>query len=272
MNVQKLIDVLIEFFVNYSFQVVGAVIVLTIGWGLASWFSIFLLAFLQKRNIDITLSKFFAGVLKYVILGFALIIALGKFGLTIAPFIAALGAVSFGISFAVQGPMANYGAGMVIIITRPYVVGDTITVTDISGIVDEVTLGFTLLTDEDGVKIVVPNKKIVGEIIHNSKNYRIVEGVVGISYENDPSNAIVVIKETVCSFDEITAIPEPQVGIQEFADSAINIGYRYWVPTIKYFQLLYQVNSGIHQALKKAEITIPFPQRDINLKSDVKSI
>jgi small conductance mechanosensitive channel len=93
---------------------------------------------------------------------------MGKFGISIAPFIAALGALAFGASFALQGPLSNYGAGLMIIIARPFVVGDTITVKNVSGIVEEVTLATTILTTEDGEKITIPNKHIVGEILNNS--------------------------------------------------------------------------------------------------------
>ena len=185
-TVQKLIDIVIDFFVNYSFQVVGAILVLVIGILVAKYVSSFLLKFFEKKEFDITLSKFIAAAVKGIILGFAFIVAIGKFGITIAPFIAALAAMAFGASFAIQGPLANYGAGLVIILTRPFVVGNTIKISDVSGIVNEVKLGATILTDEDGVKITIPNKHIVGEIIHNSEERKIVEEIVGISYGSDP--------------------------------------------------------------------------------------
>jgi small conductance mechanosensitive channel len=133
------------------------------------------------KEVNVTLSKFIAAMIKRIILGFAFIVAIGKFGITIAPLIAELAATAFGASFAIQGPLANYGAALVIFLTRPFVVGNTIKVTDIGGIVDEVKLDATVLTDEDRVKITIPNKHIVGEIIHNSKDKRIVEEIVVIS-------------------------------------------------------------------------------------------
>jgi small conductance mechanosensitive channel len=95
------------------------------------------------------------------------------------------------------------------------------------GVVDEITLGATILTDEDGVKITIPNKHIVGEILHNSEEKRIVEEIVGISYDSDPEKAIQIIKEALNEFQEISKEPPPQVGIQKFGDSSINIGLRY---------------------------------------------
>lgn len=266
-TLQKLIDIVIDFFVNYSFQVVGAILVLIIGILVARALSNFLLKLFEKKEFDITLSKFIAATVKGIVLGFAFIVAIGKFGITIAPFIAALAAMAFGASFAIQGPLANYGAGLVIILTRPFVVGNTIKVSDVSGIVDEVKLGATILTDEDGVKITIPNKHIVGEIIHNSEERKIVEEMVGISYDSDPEKAIQIIKETLDAFKEISKDPPPQIGIQEFGDSSINIGLRYWIPTNRYFKTLYQVNLSVYKQLKAKNIEIPFPQRDVHIVS-----
>jgi len=266
-TIQKLISIVIDFFVNYSFQVVGAILVLVIGVLVARAVSSSLLKFFGKKEFDVTLSKFIATAVKGIILGFAFIVAIGKFGITIAPFIAALAAMAFGASFAIQGPLANYGAGLVIILTRPFVVGNTIKVSDVSGIVDEVKLGATILTDEDGVKITIPNKHIVGEIIHNSKERKIVEQMVGISYDSDPEKAIRIIKEALEAFQDISKEHPPQIGIQEFGDSSINIGLRYWIPTDKYFKILYQVNLSVYTHLKAKNIEIPFPQRDVHIVS-----
>jgi small conductance mechanosensitive channel len=264
---QKLVNIIIDFFVNYSFQVIGAILILVIGILVARSVASFFLKLFERKNLDVTLSKFTAAAVKGIIIGFAIIIALGKFGITIAPFIAALAAMAFGASFAIQGPLANYGAGLVIILTRPFVVGNTITVSGVSGIVDEVNLGATILKDEDGVKITIPNKHIVGEILHNSEEKRIVEEIVGISYDSDPEKAIQIIKEALNEFQEISKEPPPRVGIQKFGDSSIDIGLRYWIPTQKYFKILYQVNLAVYKQLKARDIEIPFPQRDVHIVS-----
>jgi small conductance mechanosensitive channel len=107
----------------------------------------------------------------------------------------------------------------------------------------------------------------VGEIIHNSEERKIVEEMVGISYDSDPEKAIQIIKETLEAFQDISKEPLPQIGIQEFGDSSINIGMRYWIPTDKYFKILYQVNLSIYKHLKENNIEIPFPQRDVHIVS-----
>ncbi|OGX12050.1 MAG: mechanosensitive ion channel protein MscS [Omnitrophica bacterium RIFOXYB12_FULL_50_7] len=266
-TVQKFIDTTIEFITNYTFEVIGAIIVLVIGHFVSQWVHDIVFKIFEKKKLDITLSKFLANCVKTAILAFAILIALGKFGITIAPFIAMIGAAAFGCSMALQGPLSNYGAGLSIILGHPFVVGDTIVVTGQSGIVQEVTLASTILTDEDGVKITIPNKSIVGEIIHNSFKNKIVENKVGISYQDDPEKAIGVIQKTIAGFKEVAETPKPQVGLQEFGDSSVNIGCRYWIPTTKYFQTLCAINLAIYKALVAAKIMIPFPQRDVHIVS-----
>ncbi len=266
-TIQKLLNTLIEFFVNYSFQVIGALIVLAVGFILARWVGGIILGLCQKKKIDITLSKFLAGTIKILILSFTVVIALGKFGITIAPFVAALSAAAFGATYAIQGPLSNYGAGLSIILGRPFVVGDTITVVGVSGVVEEVKLASTIVLTSDGVRITIPNKHIVGETLYNSKSNRVVEGVVGISYAANPEQAIELIRRTISQFPEIVSKPALQVGIQSFGDSSVNLGFRYWVPTVKYFEEAYAVNLAIYKALRSAHIEIPFPQREIRVIS-----
>ena len=266
--IQKLINTVIEYSVSYGFQVLGALIVLAAGFLVANWACAALSRLFAKKKMDVTLSGFITGCARGVILGFAILIALGKFGITIAPFVAALGAATFGASFALQGPLSNYGAGLSIILSRPFVVGDTISVADVSGVVNEVKLACTILVDEDGVKITIPNKDIVGRVIYNSRIYKIAPGVIGISYSSDPELAIKVIQTTLSEFPEVASSPKPQIGIQEFADSSVNIAYRYWVPTEKYFQNVHAINLAVYKAINRAGINIPYPQRDVHLVSE----
>ncbi len=264
-TIQQIYNVVVEFIINYSFQILGAIIILLIGAKLAGWLGRLVTNLCEKKNVDITLARFMGNVVKILTLTFVIIIAIGKFGISIAPFIAALGAIAFGASFAIAGPVSNYGAGLVIILSRPFVIGDTITINNVSGLVEEIHLATTILTTEDDEKITIPNKHIIGEILLNSFNNRIVESTVGISYQDDPEKAIAAIMDALSAIDDICSEPPPQIGIEAFGDSSIDLGMRYWVPTKKYYQTLYRANLAVHKALQEAQITIPFPQRDVNL-------
>jgi small conductance mechanosensitive channel len=264
-TVQVLVNRVVEFFVDYSFQVIGAIIILAVGIFLGNRVSRVVERFCEKKGLDVTLGHFLASVARIMVVAFAVIIALSKFGITITPFIAAIGAVAFGATYAIQGPLSNYGAGMAIIVGRPFVVGDTIQVAGVFGVVEVIKLGHTDLLTEDGVRITIPNKHIVGEILHNSNGYRIVEGKVGISYGDDPAQAIRVIRQTLAAFPELADGPPPQVGIDGFGDSAVEIGFRFWAPTRKYIETLHTVNLAVYQALGAAKISIPFPQRVVSM-------
>ena len=179
--IQNLTQTLTTFGVTYGFQLFGAVIIICLGVFVAKWVGRLVERLCAARKFDITLSRFFANIAKVLVLVFVAIIALGKFGITIAPFIAAIGAIAFGVSLALQGPLSNFGAGIAIILGRPFVVGNTITVLDVSEVVDEVRLGATLLSTEDGEIITIPNKQILGEVLHNSFGAIVKSGVQALN-------------------------------------------------------------------------------------------
>ncbi|MFA7383171.1 MAG: mechanosensitive ion channel family protein [Desulfurivibrionaceae bacterium] len=264
-SLNTIADRAITYLVDYSFQVIGATIILIAGFILGNWLAAAVARLCERRGLDVTLRHFLSSFARIMVIAFAVLMALSKFGITIAPFIAAIGAAAFGATYALQGPLSNYGAGLAIILGRAFLVGDTITVAGVFGVVEEVTLAHTTLRTEDGVRITVPNKHIVGEILHNSGAYRIVESSVGISYHADPSKAIGVIAQAIAGFPQVQSAPPPQIGIDDFRDSSVAIGYRYWVPTGKYIETRHHVNLAVYQALGRAGISIPFPQRVVTM-------
>jgi small conductance mechanosensitive channel len=263
--VQTAAEHVVSFLINYGFEVVGAFLILFVGFKASQWAAAFSLRFLERRQCDLTVARFAAGTIRGLVLGFAAIAALGKFGITIAPIVAAISAVAFGGTFALQGVLSNMGSGLSLLLFRPFKVGDTIEVAGVTGIVEEVKLGCTILTNEDGERLTVPNRHIIGEIVRNSFGCRLAEAVVGISYDDDPARAVAVLGTALRQVPGVAPQPAPIIGIREFADSAIQIGVRYWVPTPEYFQVCGAVNLALFQALKAAGLTMPFPQRDVRL-------
>lgn len=264
-TITRLSNMVIDFFVNYSFQVIGAIIIFLLGLMVARWIAKVVLRLCQKKSVDVTLSLFISSCVKLLIIAMVMIVCLGKFGISVAPFVAAIGAISLSLGLALQGVFSNYGAGFTIIITRPFTVGNTININEISGIVKEIRLAYTILDTEDGEMITIPNKHIVGEVIINSFENKVVEASVGISYHSDPQKAIELIRTALSRFEEIPTNPAPQIGIDQFADSSINIAYRYWVPTERFFEVQYQVNLAVFKALQNGGIEIPYPQREITI-------
>ncbi len=254
-----------SFLVNYSFQLVGALIVFIVGLLVARKVGNLVHRLCLKKNIDVTLSGFISSTVRMIVIIMTAVIALGKLGISITPLVAAIGALSLGAGLAMQGLLANYGAGLNIILARPFVVGDTISVQGVSGLVKEVHLAYTVLTDEDEVKITVPNKHIVGEIIHNSQSDSIAELNVGIAYRSNPHAAVQVILQALQGVEGVSDKRAPLVGIEAFGDSSITIGIRFWVRTKTRFETQYKANLAIYDALKLAGIEIPFPQREVRL-------
>jgi len=264
-QVTNIYNVIIEFFTNYSFQLIGAVIIFIVGYLLAGKVATWVLKLCQRHKLDITLSQFLANTTKMLMVVMITIISLGKLGISVTPFIAAIGAISLGAGLALQGLLANYAAGFNIILIRPFVVGDTITVHDVTGVVEEVLLAYTVLKNEDDVIITVPNKHIVGEILHNSKHDSLLELTVGIAYEHNPLEVVELLEKTILATDIIGDNKKLQVGIDEFSDSAITIAIRLWTPTNNLYAAKYKAYANIYSALNAANITIPFPQRDVHI-------
>jgi len=265
---QAIYQLITEFFITYSFQILGAVIIMVLGIYVAKKVSELIFKLCERKELDVTLSRFISSAVKISIIVMVAIIALGKVGISVTPFVAAIGALSLGAGLAMQGLLSNYGAGLNIILARPFVVGDTIRIQNVIGQVKEVHLAYTLLEDEDNVEITIPNRHIVGEIISNSHADTLVEETVGISYDSDPKEAIKVINGVLDKVEKKSNARKPLVGIENFGDSSINIGVRYWVPTSCYYETLYSTNGKIYSALKQANITIPFPQREVRILSE----
>lgn len=261
---QAIYNTLVEFFINYSFQLLGAIIVLLIGLFVAGRVSRWVEKFCLGKELDITLSRFIASAVKIIIVVGIGIIALGKLGISVTPFVAAIGALSLGAGLAVQGLLSNYGAGFNIILTRPFIVWDTINVQGVGGVVDEVHLAYTILKDEDDVRIMIPNKHIVGEIIHNSDSNSLAESSVTVSYAADPQQVIEIV-QGVLREQGVSENRVPQVGIDGFLDIGLKVAARYWVPTQKFHETRFKINNGIHAALEANSIEFAVPRQTVNL-------
>jgi small conductance mechanosensitive channel len=235
----------------------GALVFLIVGLVVSGWCAKKVLRLCERKGMDITFSRFVANVLRVVLIVFVVIITLGNFGITIAPLIALAGASAFGATIALQGLLSNYAAGLAIIVTRPFVVGNTIAVQGVSGVVEEVKLAATILRGEDGERITIPNKEIVGRILVNSDANRIVESVIYVGVDTDTKRAADIVRGVIGA--HAAEVAPPQVGIHDFDYGAMALGLRYWVPSRKYFQTRYAVNDAIKQALDDAGITLLTP-------------
>ncbi len=251
-----LFDNLVEFVVAYGFQILGALIVFFIGLKAANWAGRKTVEFGTKRDFDPTLTKFASNVVRIFLIAVVAIITLSNFGITIAPLVALAGAAAFGGTLALQGPLSNYGAGIAIILTRPFAVGSTIQVQNTFGVVEEISLAATVLTGEDGERITVPNKEIVGQIIVNSHQHRVVETRFFIAHDQDSDKAIEAFEKAIAKYPAGEDAPGPQVGVHDFTYGGVILGARFWVPSLKYYQSRYAVNREVLGALEAAGIAL----------------
>ena len=264
-QVEKYYNLIMEYLVTYSMQILGAILILFIGLWIAQKVSNMVAGLMQRHNIDITLTNFVSNVIKVLLIIMFLVIALGKIGISVTPFVAAIGAASLGAGLAMQGMLSNYGAGLAIIATRPFVVGDTIEVKGVSGQVKTIELGHPILINEEKVEITIPNKHIVGEIIHNSFSYSLVKGEIDIAYDANADLAIELIEKVLNDHELVSDSPHAQVGIERFAESGVTLSYRFWVPTTKIIETKLAVNRNVFKVIQEADIEIPFPQRIVTL-------
>ena len=264
-QLQGISDKITLFLMDNGVQIIVTMIVLAVGYVIAKKLGKVVEGMMINKNVDVTLSRFVGNSAHLVILVFVIMMVLSRLGISVTPLIAIVGALSLGAGLALQGMLANYAAGFTIIITRPFVVGDTLSVQGQTGLVESVHLAYTILVDEDDVRIQIPNRLVVGEIMHNSKEEKLVELCVGVAYKSDPHHVISIVEEALKGIEGINTARGPIIGIDEFADSSINIGVRFLAPTYKYFEFKYAANLAIYDAFKKHGIQIPLPQREINL-------
>lgn len=267
-QVERYYTIIKDYLVNYSMQVAAAILILIIGLWVSKKLSKAVERLLLKHNIDIALTNFIANVVKVLLIVMFVVIALGKLGISITPFVAAIGAASLGAGLALQGMLSNYGSGLAIIATRPFVVGDTISVKGESGQVKMIELGHTILINEENVEITIPNKHIVGEVLHNSFSNSLIIGEIGIAYSAESDKAINIIKNILSSHDKVANEPHAKIGIERFDDSAVIISYRYWAPTTELIDTKLDINQQIYAQVKAADIEIPFPQRVVTIKNE----
>lgn len=267
---QLVYNKLTQFFVDYTMQVIGAIIILIIGFILARSVSRWLIKLLVAKQVDITMSQLLGSISYFAILFCFVVIALGKFGISITPFVAALGAFTLGAGLAVQGIVSNYGAGFSIILSRPFVVGNTLSVQSVAGVVDEIRLAYTVLATEDGEKITIPNREIVGQILENSFEFKLVETVITLPLDADVVHAIDVLKKALITLEAVAQEPPSQVGIDDFSSNGIKVGIRCWVPTVRYFDAKYRVNGEIYRVLTEQKIALGVPRHEIQLLQDTR--
>ena len=266
-NLQHVIDTSVNLVSTWGLRVVGAIAVLVIGRLVAAAVRRAIRRGLERAKIDATLVPFLANGTYYLVLSFVLIAVLSLFGVQTASLIAVLGAAGLAVGLALQGTLSNFAAGVMLLIFRPFKVGDFIDAAGTMGSVMEIGIFSTTLKSPDNIKIVLPNSQVYGQTIKNFNGYdtRRIDLVIGVSYDNDLQVALDTIRSVVTADPRVMAEPEVQIAVSNLGDSSVDIVVRPWCAGADYWALRFDLTRRLKEDLEAAGCSIPYPQRDVHL-------
>jgi small conductance mechanosensitive channel len=253
--------------ISYGLKLLAAVLVLVIGNWLAKKVAALFVVVMDRNDIDVTLTKFLRNIIYYALLAAVIIAAAGQLGINTTSFLTVIGAAGLAIGLALKDSLSNFSAGVMLILFRPFKVGDWVTVAGETGAVEEITMFSTILTTADNQKKILPNATIANATITNitANPTRRVDLVIGIGYDDDIKRAETILHEVVQKESRVLTEPAVQIAVAELADSSVNFVVRPWVKTGDYWNVKFSLTENIKLALDEAGITIPYPQQDVHM-------
>ena len=267
MDYQQLIAKGYDLVTVFGVKILAALAVFIIGRWVVKYLRNLTERLMGKRNVDITLSKFIANMTYVALLTFVILAALGMLGVQTTSFIAVIGAAGLAIGLALQGSLANFAAGVLMIIFRPFKVGDFIEGAGVAGIVEEVQIFTTRLATPDNKTIIIPNAKLTSDNIINysAKGTRRADMVFGIGYEADIDKARDIITDILSTDERVLKEPPIQVAVSALADSSVNFVARAWVNAGDYWGVVFDTTEAVKKRFDAEGVSIPFPQRDVHI-------
>jgi small conductance mechanosensitive channel len=267
MDMELIIGKLQEWIALYGLKVVAAIAILVLGRFAAKIVRTLIKRILERGKVDGTLVSFVTSVSYVAMMAFVIIAALGQLEVQTASFVAVLGAAGLAVGLALQGSLANFASGVLMIIFKPFKLGDLIEGGGTMGVVEEIGIFTTEIKTPDNKKVIVPNANITSDNIINytSKGIRRVDMVAGVSYSDDLDKVRKVLEEILAGDDRILKDPAPTIGVLELADSSVNFAVRPWVNVNDYWDVFFDTQEKIKKGFDAAGIAIPFPQRDVHI-------
>ena len=264
---ENIIAKAMELLTIYGLKVIAAIVVFVVGRWIAQIVRNTTKKVMTKRKIDPTIVSFTVSLAYIALMTFVILAALSQLGIQTTSFIAIIGAAGLAIGLALQGSLANFAAGFLMIIFRPFKVGDLIDAAGVLGSVEEIQVFTTQLKTADNKTIIIPNAKLTADNIINysTKPTRRIDFVFGIGYSDDIDKAKEVIGDVLAEDKRILKDPSPTIGVLELADSSVNFAVRPWVNSADYWNVFFDINEKMKKRFDKEGISIPFPQRDIHL-------
>ncbi|MGH7275494.1 MAG: mechanosensitive ion channel family protein [Candidatus Rokuibacteriota bacterium] len=258
-------DIVFDLAIRYGFQVLGAVVILVVGAVAAKWIGSLTDRGLEKKAIEPPMRKLIVRVVKVVVVLFAGVVALDKFGFQIAPLVAGIGVAGLGVGFALQGVLSNVMAGLTIIFTKPFRVGEYIELLNVHGKVVAIELFSTTLVHGDRSRVVIPNRKIVGEILHNYGSTRQLHLALSVPHDADLAGVLRAARGVVEANPRVLREPAPGVGIAKVGDAGLTVSVDPWVRVADYGAAESELYEALVTRFRQIGVGPGLPQREVRL-------
>ncbi len=258
-------DKIATFVVEQGPALLGALLILVAGLIASKWITRLLSSWLSKRQLEPPVRMLLTRLVALVVILFSLLIAVGTIGVDIMPLVTGIGVIGVGVSLAMQGVLGNLVAGLLIIFTKPFRVGEYISIVGVQGQVDTIELFNTVLLHPDRSRVVIPNRKIAGEILHNYGTIRQLDLSVGVSYDTNIPATLALVRDILSKNSRVLKELAPGIGVSALADSSINIAVKPWVAVTDYGPAGAEINLAIVEQFREQGISIPCPQREIRI-------
>ncbi len=255
----------IDLGLKFGPKLLVACLILLLGHYAGSWAGRLTHGVLEKLDLDLSERRLLERLARLLVLGLFAVMALQNLGVELLPLIAGLGVAGAGLALAMQGVLSNLAAGLTIIFTRPFRVGEYIAIVGVEGQVEVIGLFNTLLSHPDHSHVVIPNRKIAGEILHNYGQIRQVNVSVGVAYDTDLNAALAGIDALLAANPKVLRDPAPRVQVATLEDSSINLAIRPWVAVGAYADVAGEINRAVVETFRARGISIPYPQREVRL-------
>ncbi|MBN1292257.1 MAG: mechanosensitive ion channel [Candidatus Latescibacteria bacterium] len=256
-----------DLFTVFGLRIIAALAIFIIGRWIAKLLKKVIHKIMVKRNIEPTIMTFLENLIYVLIMTFVILAALARLGIQTASFVAVIGAAGLAVGFALQGSLANFAAGFLMIIFKPIKVGDYIEGAGTAGVVESIGIFTTVLATPDNKTIIIPNSKLTGDNITNysTKEIRRVDFKFGVAYNADIQKVKRIIEEVLKNDTRILDSPAPTIGLLELASSSLNFAVRPWVKTPDYWDVYFNITENMKKQFDNEGIRIPFPQTDVHL-------
>ena len=264
------VDVIWAWISAYSVNIIGAILIFIVGKWLSRRIANLLAKVLERNKVDMTLVNFLTNLTYYTLIVLVVVAAAGRLGINTTSFLTIIGAAGLAVGLALKDSLSNFAAGVMLVLFRPFTIGDVVSTAGVVGKVEKINIFNTLFCTPDNQSIIVPNNKIISDIITNinAKDTRRIDLVVGISYSDDMARTKEILHDLAKEDSRILPDPAVTIAVAELADSSVNLVFRPWVKTADYWDVKFDLTEKIKNGLDAAGISIPFPQQDVHLFVD----